>query len=338
MGESIMLSGSKARWYGAHRVLAGMLVVLIGFCAGNVAAAGRPLDLNIVHGKYNQTMLGWQYNQCNGNTCAGCMAEMFPDVGILGGNPFVDRSGPDCEGIKKYMNYAHWIRALLSKDNGDWVVFSITGTRKTVIENLVAQCQQRYRTDLRCQFQDQWGSHDVWGAYLIGSEENILDWSPFWDQGSLGPPPFDMANPYEQDLAEMRPYVDALISEYGYGPVAWNPWGSLYEAAQLWRSDLLTSTGPPANSASMGGGMVVHEFSAKVALHCLVAWQSWEGGRFEKDMLTPLGIQPLPDDDPWQTPTFIYWIKRAFPDLEPFTAIEVTTWGRIKALYRDDMR
>ena len=74
-------------------------------------------------------------------------------------------------------------------------------------------------------------------------------------------------------------------------------------------------------------------FAEKVLIHSIWMWQSFESPTI--DLLTPLGLSPL-TSDPDDIPTFVYWIKWYFDDLNPYVDFEDVTWGRLKGLYRGE--
>ena len=124
-------------------------------------------------------------------------------------------------------------------------------------------------------------------------------------------------------------------SHRGACPPGATRWLAVYLGAISYMNDSHDYGGITVKSS---GGKTIYpydyEWGEKVMAHALCGWQCWEGGQYDFDLWSEVGMPCIPFYVD-QTPSFFYSIAWVYSDLLwlPVKA-ESTTWGGLKAQYR----
>lgn len=295
----------------------------------NSASAGL-----LTVGKYNRDTLDAQFSLCGGFTCDDCMSNRWPGLP----NPFIDQDTPDCNGI--VFPFAS-TNKLFRWGDGNWGWFALIGDADE-LQATINYCHQNFN-EINCSYPEDWGPEPVPGAYYPTMQLVLNDLDEGIDRDHTGWPSYYDPAPFDP----IRPYVDQVGLENQYD---WRlGWRIIFEGAIRYVADIGLGEGPPpvADGGSAVGDATLSiphvpsgsqadiDFGLKVAIHALVATETWEVNTGE--ILQPYGIEPFCGFmDEACAPTFVYEIWNAFDDIvRPYVAVEQSTWGKIKALYQD---
>ena len=300
---------------------------LIFLCAVVSGTAYAQCQVQVM-GKYHIEILQQQWDMCQSGACSECLYDNYPDNFADHDNPFDTDDGGNCNGMKsislglfKYKEYT----LSLSKNNPLYMNFLICGTA-TMLNELVTTCSQRKGEDDFCYYNQDGDWIGVPGAYLVGSEIHLdQDIHYHFDFGELGHPP----QIHEGDWDNLRLHIEDAISQGAYG------WFAVYMGAITYMNDSHdygTITAKPAGDKFVDS--YDYEWGEKVMAHALHCWQCWEGGQYQYDLWSQVGIECIPFIVS-ETPSFIFSIAAEYNDLIylPVNS-ESMTWGGLKVLYR----
>jgi len=305
------------------------LVVIVLFFLCMVVSSSVLSECPVqIMGKYDIAILQQQWDLCQSDECDGCLFENYPDNFPDHENPFDNENGNNCNGMRPN-DYGLWsshkYTLNLSQQDPGYKTFSICGTVE-MLNALLTSCNQHKGVDILCYAFDGESWIDVPGAYLVGSaiilDEDVETHIHF---GELGYPLFI----HEGDWGTLRDHIQAAINGGAAG------WLAVYLGAISYMNDAHEYG---VIAAKLTGektiGVYDYEWGEKVMAHALHAWQCWEGGQYEFDLWSEVGMSCIPfvvDE----TPSFFYSIAWTYDDLLglPVNA-EPKTWGGLKSLYR----